>query len=283
MSGRQIFSESEKFCLQELIIKYKIHSITTIGAGNPAIKKTAWARLTEEYNSIETNCRRTEAQLKKCWDNLKTRKKHELALQKRERIRTGGGPYMPASTSTSHEVIEEALADCTDVELHGVIDSDFNRQNVDEAMPDDAMEEIETEFLIPPPHDSQRERRESASSLQPEMVREETTPGPSRIAARPGSRILDYGNLNQGRNVRARVITEEFGLRRENYQRAQEREEELHRLKMEEREWLAKTAQELYKKAVLERENAEEVLRCSRAKREEAEIMLGIRKNKFSQ
>lgn len=36
-------------------------------------------------------------------------------------------------------------------------------------MPDDAMEEIETEFLLPPPRDSQRERRESASSLQPEM------------------------------------------------------------------------------------------------------------------
>lgn len=78
------------------------------------------------------------------------------------------------------------------------------------------------------------------------------------------------------------MITEEFGLRRENYQSAQEREEELHRLKMEEREWLAKTAQEVYKKSVLERENAEEVLRCSRAKREEAEIMLGLRKNKLN-
>lgn len=55
MSGRQIFSESEKACLQELIIKYRLHLTATKAAGNPAVKKEAWARLVNEYNSIESN------------------------------------------------------------------------------------------------------------------------------------------------------------------------------------------------------------------------------------
>lgn len=57
MSGRQIFSESEKVCLQELIVKYKLNSTATLGAGNPAAKKTAWGRLTQEFNSLKTNTR----------------------------------------------------------------------------------------------------------------------------------------------------------------------------------------------------------------------------------
>lgn len=57
MCGRHIFSENEKVCLQELIIKYRLNSAATLAAGNPAVKKTAWVRLTQEYNSIETNTR----------------------------------------------------------------------------------------------------------------------------------------------------------------------------------------------------------------------------------
>lgn len=55
MAGRQVFSEMEKACLRELIIKYKLNTTGTIGAGNPNVNKIAWVRLTEEYNSIENN------------------------------------------------------------------------------------------------------------------------------------------------------------------------------------------------------------------------------------
>ncbi|XP_069358821.1 uncharacterized protein [Maniola hyperantus] len=68
---------------------------------------------------------KTEAQLKKCWDNLKTRRKSVLAQEKRERMRTGGGSFNPLpSTSSSDPVLEAALDEQTDVELTDVIDSD---------------------------------------------------------------------------------------------------------------------------------------------------------------
>lgn len=62
-------------------------------------------------------------------DNLKTRRKKALATEKKERMRTGGGPYPgPSSTTPDAEPdadhIEEALAESTDVEIVYVIDSD---------------------------------------------------------------------------------------------------------------------------------------------------------------
>lgn len=57
MSGRHVFSESEKTILKELIVKYNLNSIATMEAGNPAVRKSLWVRLTEEFNSIDSNSR----------------------------------------------------------------------------------------------------------------------------------------------------------------------------------------------------------------------------------
>lgn len=66
---------------------------------------------------------RTEAQLKKCWDNLKSRRKQSLALEKRERMKTGGGPFNPSHQSLQ-DTLDAALLETTDVELKFAIDSD---------------------------------------------------------------------------------------------------------------------------------------------------------------
>ncbi|VVD05708.1 unnamed protein product [Leptidea sinapis] len=118
-TGRQLFNEAENICLQELVIKYKLNSIATMGSA--VARQNAWLRLTEEYNAIETNSKRTEAHLKKCWDNLKTRRKSMLALEKRERMKTGGGSFKAQMRSTSSQVpvLEDGLAEQIDV-----IDSD---------------------------------------------------------------------------------------------------------------------------------------------------------------
>lgn len=57
---------------------------------------------------------------------MKTRRKGILAHEKRERMRTGGGSFNPnlPSTSSQDQVLEDALAEQTDVELLEVIDSD---------------------------------------------------------------------------------------------------------------------------------------------------------------
>ncbi|XP_050664119.1 uncharacterized protein LOC126964843 isoform X2 [Leptidea sinapis] len=227
-TGRQLFNEAEKICLQELVLKYKLNSIATT-MGSAVAKKNAWLRLTEEYNAIETNSKRTEAQLKKCWDNLKTRRKSMLALEKRERMRTGGGSFNAYTISTSSQVpvLEDALAVQTDVELADVIDSD-------------------------------------------------------NIPCSAESRVTDYSAApSQGsRNIRTRVIQEEFHIRQQTYEKSQKREEELHKLRIAEKEWMVKAAEEIFLKAKTEREAAEELLHCNRAKREEAELSLRIFKNK---
>lgn len=56
-----------------------------------------------------------------------------------------------------------------------------------------------------------------------------------------------------------------------NNNRIEEREDELHRLRVAERKWLVKAAEETYIKAKIERESAEELLRFRKAKRAEAE------------
>lgn len=74
------------------------------------------------------------------------------------------------------------------------------------------------------------------------------------------------------KNVRTRVIAEEHEQRQKNYERAQKREEELHNVKM-------KTAEEVYMKAFIERQAAEELLLCHHAEQEAAELRLLELKN----
>lgn len=83
-----------------------------------------------------------------------------------------------------------------------------------------------------------------------------------------------YFCLGPAKNIGSKRISEEFTLRKNNYDRIQERGEKLHKLIVEENEWLVKAAKENYKRAEIERKIAEEVLRISIAKRKEAEMLL---------
>lgn len=86
--------------------------------------------------------------------------------------------------------------------------------------------------------------------------------------------------ITGSRNIRTRVIQEEFSIRQKSYDRSQKREEELHKLKIAEKEWMVKAAEESFFKAKAEREAMEELRQCNRAKREEAELHLAIFRNK---
>lgn len=89
-----------------------------------------------------------------------------------------------------------------------------------------------------------------------------------------GQSAIVYLLISGATNTRARVITEEFNLRKAQYDQNQRMDEELHKLKVAEQEWLVKAAQEKYNKARLERECAEELLRLNQVQREEAELTL---------
>lgn len=113
MTGRQVFSEKEKFCLQRLIFKHKLNCAARNGAGNMAAKRSAWARLAEEFNAIESNARRSEVQLKKCWDNMKTRRKQRLIQEKRDRLKMGE----LSNSFTIQSRDDEAHNDMTDLKI----------------------------------------------------------------------------------------------------------------------------------------------------------------------
>ncbi|RVE47318.1 hypothetical protein evm_008055 [Chilo suppressalis] len=200
----------------------------------------------------------------------------------------GGGP--PPSTSALDN-IDEALTEATDVELHFAIDSDTVFQEgpsencgdiacqvtVNEQSEDGAIVDLQADHSYTTPSGSAEpflgEGSQDTGSEQTSSVPSATARRTRTISRRSGSRLSDYTASSQAtaRNVRSRVITDEFALREANYKRAQEREEEVHRLKIAEREFLVKAAEENYRKAVVERQNAEEVLRYNKALREAAE------------
>ncbi|XP_069361494.1 uncharacterized protein [Maniola hyperantus] len=216
---------------------------------------------------------KTEAQLKKCWDNLKTRRKSVLAQEKRERMRTGGGSFNPLpSTSSSDPVLEAALDEQTDVELTDVIDSD----NIP------CSEELQIGHLIFPstPQDLPVTFESRTQSLNESVAeRDNIVNTPPRL---PESHLTDYtAASSQGsRNIRTKAIEEEFNIRQKNYERSQKREEELHKFRIAEKEWMVKAAEENFFRSKAEREAAEELLHCNRARREEAELALLLFKNK---
>ncbi|KAJ8718545.1 hypothetical protein PYW08_002782 [Mythimna loreyi] len=218
MSRRLIYSDSEKLCLQKLIRKYSLYRNSSV-FGNLSAKKSAWARLTQEFNSIESNSRRTESQLRKCWDNIKTRKK-VLLNEKRERMKSEGSlcPGSPTSQSEIPPVVVEDPLEAKDVELRFSTDSD--------------------------------------------------------------TKIMPDEDPVNGNNIREQGITPEFEHQQNthntsyNHKKSEEREEELHRLKVSEMQWLVTAAEETYLKAKFDRLSSEERLRFAKTMREEAEKRL---------
>lgn len=185
---------------------------------------------------------RTEAQLKKCWDNLKTKRKKILCEERRKRMRTGGGPYDGPSTSQDGGM-DDALATQTEVEIQYAIDSDFTEPPPSQHISTPPPQELPTEPTIPP------------TTNQPVAV--------------------------QYKNIRSQVIHKEFNLRESMYSTKKKREEEIHQLQIAEKKLLLKAAEEKYEKSKLEREAAEinlkaaeELRRCNEALREAAELKL---------
>ncbi|VVC98020.1 unnamed protein product [Leptidea sinapis] len=86
--------------------------------------------------------------------------------------------------------------------------------------------------------------------------------------------MTDYSAApsQESRNIRTRVIQEEFHIRQQTYEKSQKKEEELHKLRIAVKDWMVKAAKKIILKAKTEREAAEELLHCNRAKREEAEL-----------
>lgn len=84
-TSRRSFSSDKKALLVELVPKYKLIVSRSTNKSTAKVKAVAWAALTIKFNSTRGFYKRDEAQLKKCWDNLKTKWKKEKAVENQNR------------------------------------------------------------------------------------------------------------------------------------------------------------------------------------------------------
>ena len=76
----------------------------------------AWESLAEEFNSQAGVNKRDCKQLKKCWENMKSRAKKSIAKEKREAKLTGGGTASAEKDECATAVVSIISAQMTSLE-----------------------------------------------------------------------------------------------------------------------------------------------------------------------
>ncbi|KAK5647946.1 hypothetical protein RI129_002838 [Pyrocoelia pectoralis] len=119
---RSFMTGEEKMFVKELVTRHiNVLENKKTDAVSVSDRKKIWHAIAKEFNAIGEHCNRTPDQLRKCWENMKTRRK-ELATEKINRMATGGGPYKPPADG-EHAVVDDIFSS-VDIELKDVIDSD---------------------------------------------------------------------------------------------------------------------------------------------------------------
>ncbi|XP_046398684.1 myb/SANT-like DNA-binding domain-containing protein 3 isoform X2 [Ischnura elegans] len=99
------FSMDERSLLMSLIDKYiHILDVKKTDAASNAAKVKSWFEIERQFNDHGFVIKRNWRQLRKAWENIKCKRKRELAHNIHERTRIGGGPC----TSTSADIFLEA-------------------------------------------------------------------------------------------------------------------------------------------------------------------------------
>nr|XP_022907839.1 uncharacterized protein LOC111419298 [Onthophagus taurus] len=138
-------STDEIALLKELVNQYKdVIENKQTDAVNFLQKKRTWEALTKEFNAHTKGVPRTVDKLKKCWTNQKSKRKEELAREKRERMSTGGGPYKAPTEDVIDDVLENV-----NIEIRDTIDSDTVALA---AMGNSENYELRDDTLIPTKH-----------------------------------------------------------------------------------------------------------------------------------
>ena len=91
-------------------------------------KATAWEKITAEYNKHPQVNERDVKQLKKCWDNLKSKAKKQVAEAKRVHRRTGGGTPPKAADPISDIVVSVTSDEINPLENAFDDDAEYNNE-----------------------------------------------------------------------------------------------------------------------------------------------------------
>ena len=88
----RILKREKSIITCELVRKHNYFGKQKERLQNDTTKNRVWEALSEEFNSQSGVSKRDAWQIKKCWGNIKSRAKKQLAKEKRETKLTGGGP-----------------------------------------------------------------------------------------------------------------------------------------------------------------------------------------------
>ncbi|KAL3255526.1 hypothetical protein MRX96_017431 [Rhipicephalus microplus] len=108
---RFVFTREERELLVNLVTRHKaVIENKRTDALTKRAKDSAWEKLTSEYNSQPGIRRVTVAQLRKLWDNEKSKWKKKQSERKRNLYATGGGPSTCRPMSPSLALVGAAAS-----------------------------------------------------------------------------------------------------------------------------------------------------------------------------
>ncbi|XP_069673082.1 myb/SANT-like DNA-binding domain-containing protein 3 [Periplaneta americana] len=110
--SHKMFTAEEKTILINLITTKRVIEDKRTDVETLAKKKAAWVEIEQEFNSNFEVSKRTLAQLKKCWDNIKTKRKKDMT---RDSINRPKLTPVSASEILAGSSTQDTDNSCTDV------------------------------------------------------------------------------------------------------------------------------------------------------------------------
>lgn len=104
MNKKKCFTVEEKNYLKRILLEYRnIIDNKKNDISSNINKKRAWEKITEEFNRIGSHGKRTTSQLRKCWNNMKARRKKQLMYARALRLQSKGVELGAVMGNNIHE------------------------------------------------------------------------------------------------------------------------------------------------------------------------------------
>ncbi|XP_069671018.1 myb/SANT-like DNA-binding domain-containing protein 3 [Periplaneta americana] len=236
---RLYFTAEEKMYINELASRYqdvvenKKSDVVSVSA-----KRRKWTEIASEFNLNSKHSKRTPQQIKKCWENMKTKRKLELAQEKRQRMSAGGWVFPELIAKDDHET-DDVMLDTTDIKVEDVIYGDTaallaNQSSVENYMP------VEDGGLGNSSEDKSNEAAEEGVENSWQTTGEDMTT--ARVT----------------RDTSNAALVKESDKRLERWDLLKQQDKEIHEMKMKEMEIKVKTADIEYQRRTLELQQMKE-------------------------
>ncbi|XP_046400247.1 uncharacterized protein LOC124166661 [Ischnura elegans] len=102
--GSRITVQEKNLMLSLIAERKAVLNCKKVDAVSVSSKTKAWKEVEIEFNRHEGVTKRSWKQIKRSWENMKAKRKRDLAAANRQRMGTGGGPYLPIKLNMSEEL-----------------------------------------------------------------------------------------------------------------------------------------------------------------------------------